>query len=667
MPTVGLPGRARHRTRILLDRATQRHDCRFFALRHSCILLVSADSSLTITHCTRHRNSANPFSVHPHERPFHDAFDTPIIGHAMPSTAFSDMPTLAAPTSTPSPPFHRRRKSWARKLERCCCQTFAYFPLTFVYGLTTWAVYVEVDVSFLGIHTGWAYFRAGLGIVLYALANISYTIAVFTSPGSPSDPRQDASCTGRKAGGYEDLPTYEDGEDAADGLVPDQWMTTVTAKSTGQPRYCKKCSNVKPDRTHHCSTCGRCVLKMDHHCPWLATCVGLRNYKAFILFLTYTSLFCWVSFAVAATWVWAEIIDGSQMEEGLRVVNVILLSVLAGIIGLVLSGFTAWHIYLCLTNQTTIESLEKTRYLSPLKKSMEHQFQKHRNYLGSNAHTATVIAVDADQSLGDRLKEIHANALPGVLRPEEGDTSLNPSRDPSPIPSAAAASPAHQSLRHSYASLEAQRERDRYNSYLDEQDSQKLPNAFDLGWKRNLRHVLGDEPLCWVLPICNTSGNGWQWEVSPRWCEARDRIASERERRAREEAYWGQGAPTQHSFEPPPGDLRWTPGRGFVDRGRHIPNGSREARSSPLEHVSGGTSMQLQPLDRRKPSSSLDVDDYDTSSDEEARQQKASGVQRQGSAKANWNDIPEDFLDPKADQGRRSRSQGRAKGISILQ
>lgn len=477
---------------------------------------------------------------------------------------------------------------------------------------------------------------------------------MFTDPGSPSDPKLDNSNTGsRKGGGYEGLPTFEDDGDETDGVVPAEWMTTVTAKSTGQPRYCKKCNNIKPDRTHHCSTCGKCVLKMDHHCPWLATCVGLRNYKAFILFLVYTSLFCWVSFAVAATWIWAEIIDGSQMEEGLRVVNVILLSVLAGIIGLVLSGFTAWHLYLCLTNQTTIESLEKTRYLSPLKKSMEHQFRENRNYLGRETHSAGDIAADEDQSLGDRLRAIHANALPGVLRPEEGDASLTPSRDPSPIPPAAAsASPAHQSLRRSYASLEAQRERDRYNSYLDEQDSEKLPNAFDVGWKRNLRHVLGNEPLYWFLPICNTSGNGWQWEVSPRWNEARDRIASERDRRAREEALWNQGAAPQRSFEPPPRDLRWTPGQGFVDRERHAVH---EGRRSPAKHLNGDSSMQMQPLDRRKHSSSSDVD-YDTSSDEEGRQKK------NPSATANWNDIPEDFLDPKASQGRRSRSQARTKG-----
>lgn len=69
---------------------------------------------------------------------------------------------------------------------------------------------------------------------------------------------------------------------------------TITIKrSNGRPRWCSKCSAPKPDRCHHCRQCGRCVLKMDHHCPWLLdSCIGLRNYKAFVLFLVYTSSFC---------------------------------------------------------------------------------------------------------------------------------------------------------------------------------------------------------------------------------------------------------------------------------------------------------------------------------------------------------------------------------------
>ena len=67
----------------------------------------------------------------------------------------------------------------------------------------------------------------------------------------------------------------------------------LQVKNTGEKRWCNKCDCEKPDRAHHCSVCGVCILRMDHHCPWLAsTCVGLRNHKAFFLFLCYTALLC---------------------------------------------------------------------------------------------------------------------------------------------------------------------------------------------------------------------------------------------------------------------------------------------------------------------------------------------------------------------------------------
>ncbi|EQL36969.1 hypothetical protein BDFG_01598 [Blastomyces dermatitidis ATCC 26199] len=437
--------------------------------------------------------------------------------------AFSAVP----PPSPPLSPSKRKCRDFARRCERLCCNLCTYFPLAFVYGLTTWSVYVEARMGMQPAKSRWiGPWTSALGIIFYLLSNASYTIAVFTDPGSPlTGPR--TSSRGNRHD-YSSLPTTETPE-----------YTSLTVSSTGGRRYCKKCLCVKPDRTHHCSSCKRCVLKMDHHCPWLATCVGFRNYKAFLLFLIYTCLFCWVCFAVSATWVWTEILNNSRYIDSFGPVTNILLAVIAGVIGLVLSAFTAWHISLAARGMTTIECLEKTRYLAPIRKSFDRQRQERASAV--NGHMKHTLG-HTFQTYGHQLLDAHANAIPGVTRAEEGEERSSPTVpqrhfDPEhaqPYAQNQTLSPAQQSLYHSYEELEHARERARYDEYLDEQDGEKLPHAFDLGWRRNLRHLFGTNPLLWFLPICNTTGDGWHWEASTKWREIKQRIEDRRMQRWRE-------------------------------------------------------------------------------------------------------------------------------------
>ncbi|KLU84827.1 palmitoyltransferase PFA3 [Magnaporthiopsis poae ATCC 64411] len=235
---------------------------------------------------------------------------------------------------SPAPPATMSRRL-ARRIERCCCACVGLSPLLFVYGITTWAVWVIVNIGATKTKSTWlGPSSSSVGILLYLMLNWAYSTAVFTPPGSTTD-----------AQGYSALPSH--GTPAA---------TSFTVKSNGELRFCKKCQARKPDRAHHCSTCRRCVLKMDHHCPWLATCVGLRNHKAFLLFLIYTTLFSLYAFAVAGDWVYNEILNNTTYVEDLMPVNFIMLCIVAGIIGLVVGAFTIWHLVLVGRGQTTIDS-----------------------------------------------------------------------------------------------------------------------------------------------------------------------------------------------------------------------------------------------------------------------------------------------------------------------
>jgi hypothetical protein len=348
------------------------------------------------------------------------------------------------------------------------------------------------------------------------MLNWCYTVAVFTDPGSPLTPPNTSSGNRHT---YSHLPTHEP-----------PTATSFTVKSTGETRFCKKCQARKPDRTHHCSTCRKCVLKMDHHCPWLATCVGLRNYKAFLLFCIYTTLFCWICFALSASFLYNEIssIAQEQFGSGFLSINMVLLAVLAGILGLVLSGFTGWHISLAIRNQTTIECLEKTRYLSPLKNTL----QRAQNNMPSDPEAGMLART------GQQLAAIHANAIPGVTGAEEGNDHPSPGPNETNMERHMTAQEALNSL--NWNEVQRERERERYEDYLNEKDSEKLPNAFDLGWQRNLTLLFGENKWLRALPICNSIGDGWHWEASPKWLAKREEIRRERQSQWQAHEHGGQ-------------------------------------------------------------------------------------------------------------------------------
>jgi len=149
-----------------------------------------------------------------------------------------------------------------------------------------------------------------------------------------------------------DIPSW-----FADNVSPSAKLKvkTVEQKSDGSRRYCNKCQLYKPDRTHHCRVCGRCNLKMDHHCPWINNCVGFKNYKFFLLFITYALASAMFVFIVTLTTL-------PGLPQTLSPTDrMIVLSdcIISGALSLALLAFVSFHFYLLANNYTTIEFVEK--------------------------------------------------------------------------------------------------------------------------------------------------------------------------------------------------------------------------------------------------------------------------------------------------------------------
>ncbi|CAA7060106.1 unnamed protein product [Microthlaspi erraticum] len=126
-------------------------------------------------------------------------------------------------------------------------------------------------------------------------------------------------------------------------------------------RYCRKCNQYKPPRSHHCSVCGRCILKMDHHCVWVVNCVGAMNYKSFLLFLFYTFL---ETTMVAVSLFPIFLVFFTDGDEDITVSPGNLAATFVAFVlniafALSVLGFLIMHIMLVKRNTTTIEAYEK--------------------------------------------------------------------------------------------------------------------------------------------------------------------------------------------------------------------------------------------------------------------------------------------------------------------
>ena len=66
-------------------------------------------------------------------------------------------------------------------------------------------------------------------------------------------------------------------------------------------RECTTCKIIRPPKSSHCSHCDHCVKNFDHHCYFVGNCIGLRNWRNFILFIFFGFLMALYDLTVTIT------------------------------------------------------------------------------------------------------------------------------------------------------------------------------------------------------------------------------------------------------------------------------------------------------------------------------------------------------------------------------
>lgn len=135
-------------------------------------------------------------------------------------------------------------------------------------------------------------------------------------------------------------------------------VMNLETKRTGKRRCCKWCSKYKPDRCHHCRVCRMCILKMDHHCPWIYNCVGFRNHKYFFLLLFYATIDCWI-IALTMAGSLTEALD-DPTTRFFTMFCLLFGETLTCFLGLLVTAFFLFHVWLMMKAMTTIDFCEKS-------------------------------------------------------------------------------------------------------------------------------------------------------------------------------------------------------------------------------------------------------------------------------------------------------------------
>lgn len=316
----------------------------------------------------------------------------------------------------------------------------------------------------------------GITTLLTLGAFSSLAICCFADPGRPTaddlDAAEEAYIARKKSRDEERDALMEDEEDED----PNSFNSSH--------RWCRTCWAPKPDRTHHCSTCGRCVLVLDHHCVWISQCVGHRTYPTFLHLLFCVTLLALYITVVCCTILYSFLFTPiAQPIDDIAPLHCLLLVVMGFVFSIVIGSFFAFHLYLCFTNQTTLEQLSPFLLLRYLPKPK----------IPRHAPGTSITHNIPDATPSSRKNSPYHFPSPPPTPPVGGrlDTRLTPPRVFSSSPVATTAGPA-------YIRAPVSRDYREWDEHSLSSSQRRLVRytasqvrLWDLGWKANISAKLG--------------------------------------------------------------------------------------------------------------------------------------------------------------------------------
>ncbi|KAJ8599185.1 hypothetical protein CTAYLR_007521 [Chrysophaeum taylorii] len=232
---------------------------------------------------------------------------------------------------------------------------------------TYWALKFLVPESYWRLHATWIAW-------LFANALFNYFACVLTDPGTHSSVAYKnlvVEASDRGEVHALDVAEYfarhgfsaaaaaakaRPAEDRRRRRVHQSWMD----RGPFEWGYCKYTHSPKAPRSHYDHVTKKLVLNMDHYCPWMFNVVGYGNYRFFLLFLWWVTVSAVYGVALTAM-PFASLAFPAPKRRAWRPRSkqarsaVMFTFVLAISVGIAVAVLGAWHLFLVLTAQTTIE------------------------------------------------------------------------------------------------------------------------------------------------------------------------------------------------------------------------------------------------------------------------------------------------------------------------